>query len=111
MNHVHGCDKNPPNGTSLELPAGGTFTVELAHNQGQTTLSFGGRGATKWPDGKDHPDDWHGPGNPPDCIQDDGAMHTHNESTATGTAWSISYKSDISQVTMEDLAIFSVKYQ
>ncbi|KAI0376862.1 hypothetical protein F5Y04DRAFT_292325 [Hypomontagnella monticulosa] len=107
MQHDRHCDEFPPaDGDSLALPAGGSFTVELAHNRGQTTLSFGGQFTSEWPDGASHPEDWHG--NPPDGCVDDGAMHTHNESTAAGTAFAISYNSDISQVTMENLAVFTV---
>lgn len=112
MQRVSGCLNNPPkNGASVALPAGGQFTVELAHNQAQTSLSFDGKFAGQWPDGQDHPEDWRGPGNPPDCIQDDGAMHTNNQSTAAGTAWAISYESDLSKVTMENLVVFSVLEQ
>ncbi|KAI3149179.1 CAZyme family AA14 [Penicillium roqueforti] len=92
----------------LELPAGGSFTVELAHNRAQTTLSYGGQYASDWPDGKDHPEDWAGPGSPPDCIQDDGAMHTNNQSMAAGTAFAISYQSDLADVTIDNLAVFTV---
>ncbi|KAF7592268.1 hypothetical protein BBP40_000470 [Aspergillus hancockii] len=107
--HDRGCDKFPPaQGDFLELPANGNFTVELAHNRAQTTLSYGGQYASEWPDGKDHPSDWSGPGNPPDCIQDDGAMHTNNQSMAAGTAFAISYESDLAQTTMENLVVFSV---
>lgn len=106
--HDRGCDAAPPvDGDILELPAGGKFTVELAHNRAHTTLSYGGEKATDWPDGKDHPEDWAGPGNPPGCIQDDGAMHTNNETTAAGTAFAISYQSDMADVTMENLAVFT----
>ncbi|OXA54872.1 hypothetical protein Fcan01_11162 [Folsomia candida] len=104
-----GCDRAPPApGVFLELPAGGSFTVELAHNRAQTTLSFNGEFASDWPDGQQHPEHWKGPGNPPDCIQDDGAMHTNNQSMAAGTAFAISYASDISAVTMENLVVFTV---
>ncbi|KAH3296412.1 hypothetical protein KXW74_008633 [Aspergillus fumigatus] len=107
--HDRGCDAAPPaEGDILELPAGGKFTVELAHNRAQTTLSYGGKYASEWPDGKEHPEDWAGPGNPPDCIQDDGALHTNNRSMAAGTAFAISYQSDLSAVTMENLAVFTV---
>ncbi|KAI9045977.1 lignocellulolytic auxiliary activity family 14 protein [Aspergillus affinis] len=107
--HDRGCDKAPPaDGDSLKLPANGNFTVELAHNRGLTTLSFDGQFASDWPDGKDHPEDWSGPGTPSDCIQDDGAMHTNNQTMAGGTAFAISYESDMAQVTMENLAVFSV---
>ncbi|CAI7579791.1 unnamed protein product [Penicillium pancosmium] len=107
--HDRGCDAAPPaDGDILELPAGGKFTVELAHNRAQTTLSYDGKYSSAWPDGKDHPEDWAGPGNPPECIQDDGAMHTNNQSTAAGTAFAISYQSDLSKVTMENLAVFTV---
>lgn len=112
MQAVSGCLNNPPrDGASVALPAGGQFTVELAHNQAQTTLSYDGQYANDWPDGNDHPEDWAGPGSPPDCIQDDGAMHTNNQSMAAGTAWAISYESDLSKVTMENLVVFSVLEQ
>ncbi|OXA41628.1 hypothetical protein Fcan01_23672 [Folsomia candida] len=104
-----GCDRVPPApGVFLELPAGGSFTVELAHNRAQTTLSYDGQFTSQWPDGQEHPEDWKGPGNPPDCIQEDGALHTNNQSMAAGTAFAISYVSDISAVTMENLVVFSV---
>lgn len=104
-----GCDKVPPAaGDFLELPAGGSFTVELAHNRGQTTLSYNGQYTSEWPDGKQHPEDWAGPGSPPDCIQDDGAMHTNNQTMAAGTVFAISYNSDLSAVTMENLVVFTV---
>ncbi|CAI7630450.1 unnamed protein product [Penicillium crustosum] len=107
--HERGCDKAPPmDGDILELPAGGRFTVELAHNRAQTTLSYDGQYASVWPDGKDHPEDWTGPGSPPECIQDDGAMHTNNQSMAAGTAFAISYHSDLAEVTIENLAVFTV---
>jgi hypothetical protein len=107
-----GCDKAPPtDGDFLTLPAGGTVTLEMAHNRGQTTLSFGGQYASDWPDGKTHDENWSGPGDPPDCIQDDGAMHRNNQSMAAGTALAISYQSDITAVTMENLAVFTVLEQ
>jgi hypothetical protein len=110
--HDRGCDKFPPaQGDFLELPANGNFTVELAHNRAQTTLSYDGQYTGEWPDSKDHPTDWKGPGNPPGCIQDDGAMHTNNQSMAAGTAFAISYESDLAQVTMENLVVFSVLEQ
>lgn len=110
--HDRGCDAAPPaEGDILELPAGGNFTVELAHNRAQTTLSYEGKFASAWPDGKDHPEDWSGPGNPPECIQDDGAMHTNNQSTAAGTAFAISYQSELADVTIENLAVFTVLEQ
>jgi hypothetical protein len=112
MQAVSGCLNNPPaENESLALPAGGSFTVELAHNQALTTLSFNGEKVSDWPDGQDHPEDWAGPGSPAGCIQDDGAMHTNNESMATGTAWAISYESEISNVTMDNLVVFSVLEQ
>lgn len=112
MQADRGCNKAPPpNGASVALPAGGQFTVELAHNQAQTTLSFNGQFAGEWPDGQSHPENWSGPGSPPDCIQDDGAMHTQNQTMAAGTAWAISYQSDITKVTMDNLVVFSVLEQ
>jgi hypothetical protein len=53
--HDRGCDLMPPaTGEFLELPAGGSFTVELAHNRAQTTLSYDGQFVSDWPGGKDH---------------------------------------------------------
>ncbi|KAI0155446.1 hypothetical protein GGR52DRAFT_205975 [Hypoxylon sp. FL1284] len=113
MQHDRGCDRFPPDsGDSVALPAGGSFTVELAHNRAQTTLSFNGQFTSEWPDGQQHPEDWHSP-SPDTCLDANpdglgGAMHTHNQSTAAGSAFAISYKSDITQVTMENLAVFTV---
>jgi hypothetical protein len=112
--HERGCDKvPPPAGEFLELPAGGSFTVEHAHNRAFTTLSYDGKFTTQWPDGKDHPEDWNGLAADPGegCIQDDGALHVQNETSATGTAFAISYQSDLSKVTMENLAVFTVLEQ
>jgi hypothetical protein len=111
--HYQGCDAvPPPEGEFLELPAGGSFTVELAHNRGQTSLSFGGEFTSEWPDGQSHPEDWSGdPTDGEGCIQDDGAMHVQNQSMATGTAFAISYQSEIESVTMEDLVVFTVLEQ
>lgn len=113
--HYQGCDSvPPPEGEFLELPAGGSFTVELAHNRAQTTLSYSGQFTSEWPDGQSHPEDWHGnltSAGVEDCIQDDGAMHVQNQTAAAGTAFAISYESDISAVTMDNLAVFSVLEQ
>jgi len=106
-----GCDRVPPApGVFLDLPAGGSFTVELAHNRAQTTLSYNGEFTSAWPDGKQHPEDWNGWTDDPGegCIQDDGAMHTQDQAHAAGTAFAISYNSEISQVSMSDLVVFSV---
>jgi hypothetical protein len=111
--HDRGCDGAPPAaGEFLELPARGSFTAELAHNRAFTTLSYDGQFVTSWPDGKQHPDDWNGwTGEGEGCIQDDGALHVQNETSATGTAFAISYHSDISEVTLENLAVFTVAEQ
>lgn len=107
--HDRGCDKIPPaEGDILELPAGGNVTLELAHNRGQTTLSFNGQFAGEWPDGKPHPEDWSGDGIGENCIQDDGAMHVQNQTMAQGTALAISYNSNIEDVTLENLIVFSI---
>jgi len=107
--HDRGCDRVPPApGNFLDLPAGGSFTVELAHNRAQTTLSYNGQFTSDWPDGNWHPEDWNGGTEGEGCIQDDGAMHTRSQAWAGGTAFAISYNSDISQVTMENLVVFTV---
>ena len=111
--HYQGCDvMPPPEGEFLELTAGGTFTVELAHNRAQTALSYGGQYTSEWPDGQQHPENWGGdPTDGEGCIQDGGAMHVQNQSMATGTAFAISYESSTSAVTMENLAVFTVLEQ
>lgn len=108
--HDRGCDKvPPPEGEFLVLPAGGQVTVEHSHNRAQTTLSYDGQYAGEWPDGQDHPEDWNGNAYPPErCIQEDGAMHVSNQSTAAGTALAISYQSEIQDVTLENLVVFTV---
>ena len=178
--HDRGCDGHPPSpGDILELPAGGTFTVELAHNKLQTTLGRCPSDLTctsSWPDGKEHPEDWSYPDGedfswPPgmgkngesvgfdggehpmgcpgkaggsvtpggtgtgtgmgqrcqgqvtrgmgliseasdesSCLSEclsDFQLHTKNESMAAGTAWAISYHSDILTITMENLIVFT----
>lgn len=112
--HDRGCDAFPPPlGEFLNLPAGGSVTVELAHNRGQTTLSFGGIYTSEWPDGGNHPENWNaideGAVNG-DCLSD-GAMHATSQNTTWGTAFAISYQSELSAVTMENLAVFSVLEQ
>jgi hypothetical protein len=43
FHHDRKCDAFPPvAGDFLELPAGGSVIVELAHNRAQTALSYGG---------------------------------------------------------------------
>ncbi|PSN71810.1 hypothetical protein BS50DRAFT_484432 [Corynespora cassiicola Philippines] len=111
--HHRGCDAAPPSeGEYLELPANGEFTVELAHNRAHTTLSYDGKFVTDWPDGEQHPDDWNGwggEGTDAVCLKD-GALHTWNESSAAGTAFAISYQSELKDVTMENLVVFTTKY-
>jgi hypothetical protein len=187
--HDRGCDKlAPPPGEFLMLPAGGTFTVELAHNKLQTSLGKcppGLKCMSSWPDGREHPEDWSYPdgehfewpvgmgrhgesvgldgkehrmgrngmggmgmgngmgmgmgsghrvrkriengnglglglglgtsgfaGRPGtfDCLSDF-QLHTRNESMAAGTAWAISYQSDLSAVTMDNLVVFTTLAQ
>ncbi|KAF8191670.1 hypothetical protein K438DRAFT_900332 [Mycena galopus ATCC 62051] len=95
----------PDDGVFLELPAGETFTVEIASDRGETTLSFDGQYTSDWPDGQNYPSDY----NVPTCITSPN-MHTQNQSQAAGTAFAISYNSDITQVTPENLVVFTVRY-
>ncbi|RFU34718.1 hypothetical protein B7463_g1665, partial [Scytalidium lignicola] len=108
--HDRGCDlAPPPEGEFLELPAGGQVQVEMSHNRGQTTLSSSGANAGEWPDGKPHPENWNGNNVPGEgCIQDDGGMHTSNQSTVAGSALAISYQSNLEDVTLDNLVVFTV---
>ena len=111
--HDRSCDAfPPPAGEFLELPANGSFTVELAHNRAFTSLSYEGRMVSDWPDGGEHPGDWNGwTGEGEGCIEEDGALHVQNETSATGTAFAIAYQSDLGKISMEDLTVFSVAEQ
>ncbi|KNZ77897.1 hypothetical protein J132_03173 [Termitomyces sp. J132] len=92
FHHVDGCDQfPPPEGQFLELPAGKEFTVEIASNRATTTLSYDGQYISDWVDGQPHTD-------------------AFNETMAAGTAFAISYQSDLSKVTPENLVVFSVRY-
>lgn len=106
FHHINKCDEFPPApGDFLDLPAGGQFQVEIASNRAKTSLSYGGRDLSDWPDGGHYPDTY----NVPSCITSPN-FHTQNESMAAGTAFAISYQSDIKQVTPENLIVFSVRY-
>ena len=119
MQADRGCNKIPPKGDVLSLPAGGSITVELASNQAYTSLSYGGSFVSDWPDGANHPEDWHGPplGNGQyDCLVNnpDGfgaGMHCTEYNTTSATGFAISYQSDIEKVTMENLAVFTTLKQ
>ncbi|KDQ25667.1 hypothetical protein PLEOSDRAFT_1045409 [Pleurotus ostreatus PC15] len=110
FHHVNNCDQFPPApGDFLELPAGGTFTVEHAVNQAYTSLSFGGRNTGDWVNGEAVPnlgDSNRAADGEMPCI----GNPNRNESMAAGTAFAISYESDITRVTPENLVIFTVAY-
>ena len=116
MEADRGCDVvPPPEGEFLELPAGGSFMTELANNRAFTTLSHNGDLVSKWGDGQDRAEPWVAPG-PDKCLGDNpdglgGELHASSIETTGGTAWAISYQSDISKVTMENLVVFSVRSQ
>ncbi|KAG6818885.1 hypothetical protein H0H93_000622 [Arthromyces matolae] len=95
----------PPDGEFLEIPAGQSFTVEISANRATTTLSYNGIYASDWVDGEAHTDAFRGSTT---CITDPN-IHTQNETMAAGTAFAIAY-SDMSQVTEDNLAVFSVRY-
>lgn len=102
MHHNEKCDEFPPApGDFIELPAGGSCTVEIAGNRGQTSLSYGGKYIAN-----DLADDY---SESPNCITSPN-YHTQNKTTAAGTVFAISYQSDIKQVTAENLVVFTVKY-
>ncbi|KAG9316970.1 hypothetical protein JVU11DRAFT_1150 [Chiua virens] len=115
MHHINGCDEvPPPDGVFLELPAGGSFTVEHAENQAFTSLTPYAK-LTDWGDGKEHPRGYSIDNVGSDTVSDSGCLsspnlHAQNESMAQGTAFAISYESDIKKVTLENLVVFTVKY-
>ncbi|KAJ4475502.1 hypothetical protein J3R30DRAFT_3772371 [Lentinula aciculospora] len=102
----NGCNNQPPaDGDFMTLPAGESITLELAANQGVTSLSFNGQYATDWVDGNNYPDNY----DVPTCITTPN-LHTQNQSMAAGTALAIAYTSDVSSLKPEDLVVFSVAY-
>lgn len=112
--HERGCDSAPPpDGEYLELPAGGNFTAELAGNLAFTTMrkspppSLG-----RFGDGRNHSIPWDvargAPRSVNGCIATPN-LHTQRESGAYGSAFAISYNSNISDVTMDNLVVFSVR--
>jgi hypothetical protein len=107
FHHVNGCDNFPPkDGDFLELPAGKDFTVEISANRATTSLAYNGKYTSDWVDGESHPDNF---AKSTGCITQPN-IHTTNESMAAGTAFAISYQSDISKVTEENLVVFTVRY-
>ncbi|KAL1745010.1 hypothetical protein HDZ31DRAFT_37401 [Schizophyllum fasciatum] len=107
FHHVNNCDQFPPaDGDFLDLPANGHFTIEHATDRAFTSLSYNGSMAGVYIDGKDHLDGFDGAG---ECITDPN-IHAQNESMAAGTAFAISYQSDLAKVTPDNLVVFSVLY-
>ncbi|KAF4996308.1 hypothetical protein FGRMN_4559 [Fusarium graminum] len=114
MQADRGCDVIPsPKDEFLELPAGKSFMAELANNRAFTTLSYDGDLTRDWQDGKNRSMPWRGPDG--GCLMDGGdgsggELHTKNIESTGGTAWAISYESDISKVTMDNLVVFYIRY-
>ncbi|KAH6917100.1 hypothetical protein BKA70DRAFT_322486 [Coprinopsis sp. MPI-PUGE-AT-0042] len=112
MHHVNRCDEFPPApGDFLEIPAGGSFVVELALNRAFTTLSYNGQHVNRYGDGEPHP----GLGVTNDGKSSDGCItnpniHTKNEEGAAGTVFAISYNSNIKDVKPENLVVFTALY-
>ncbi|KAF7300191.1 Succinyl-CoA ligase subunit alpha [Mycena kentingensis (nom. inval.)] len=106
FHHFNGCDQFPPDeGDFLELPANGEFTVEIAVNRAFTSLSYGGVRMAEFGDGQNHEEGLGGV----DCIGGF-QIHTQNETMAAGTAFAISYESDLAAVTPENLVVFTTRY-
>ncbi|KAJ2924699.1 hypothetical protein H1R20_g12389, partial [Candolleomyces eurysporus] len=107
FHHVNRCDEFPPApGKFIDLPAGGSFKIEIASNRAKTELSYNGRDSSQWPDGETYPEDYNVPG----CIISPN-LHTQNHDRAAGTAFAIAYVSDIKQVTPQNLVVFSVRHK
>ncbi|KAJ3889687.1 hypothetical protein GG344DRAFT_66902 [Lentinula edodes] len=57
MHASNGCDKRPPNsGDFMTLPAGSSVVLELASNQAFSSLSYGGKLTSDWPNGHNYSD-------------------------------------------------------
>ncbi|KAJ4471106.1 hypothetical protein C8J55DRAFT_491609 [Lentinula edodes] len=120
MHASNGCNKRPPNsGDFMTLPAGSSVVLELASNQAFSSLSYGGKLTSDWPNGHSYSDS---------LTYGNYSVHTQNKSMAAGTALAISYQvtfvlrslepdidyfhlqSDINKVTPENLVVISVAY-
>ncbi|KAK0210072.1 hypothetical protein DFS33DRAFT_1401973 [Desarmillaria ectypa] len=100
-----GCLSQPPaDNTFLELPAGGSFSLEIAANRAFTSYSYDGAKVSDWADGQAH-EELNGAHN--ECVSSPN-LHAQNESMAAGTAFAISYTSDISAVNQDNLVVFTV---
>ncbi|KDQ07356.1 hypothetical protein BOTBODRAFT_180784 [Botryobasidium botryosum FD-172 SS1] len=106
FHHYDKCDQFPPAaGDFLDLPAGGSFTVEMANNRAFTTLSYDGKQTSDWTNGQSYSS----LGDGKNCITEPN-LHAKSQADAAGTAFAISYQSDLSKVTPENLVVFSVRY-
>ena len=103
--HHSGCDQAPPPaGDYLELPAGKSFTVEIATNRAFTTFGsdknfngyYGGQQDIQR--------------NAAGCVTSPN-LHTPNQTLAPGTVFAISYQNSIDRVTPENLVVFTVRYK
>jgi hypothetical protein len=104
MHHIDNCDNYPPpEGEFLDLPAGGSFTVDMGSNRAKTRMAYNGQYTSDWPDGGHYPENYH----ESNCIISPN-LHTENQSMAAGTAFAISYQSDIKAVTQDNLVVFTV---
>ncbi|KAF9032945.1 hypothetical protein BJ165DRAFT_1357464 [Panaeolus papilionaceus] len=99
-------DYPPADGDYIDLPAGGTFSVEIGSNRAKTSLSYGGRDMSDWPDGQTYPEDY--VSRDENCIIHPN-LHTQDRQRAAGTVFAISYESDIRKVTPENLVVFTVR--
>jgi len=106
FHHVNRCDEYPPApGDFLDLPAGGSFKIDIGSNRAKTTMSYNGRDTSAWPDGSNYDDNR----NEPNCIIHPN-LHTQNRTMAAGTVFAISYTSDLKAVTPENLVVFTVRH-
>jgi len=112
----HGECRNfpPPASEYLEIPAGGSFTVEIAENRAFTTMSYDRKYLSEWGDGENHPDDYSilnlGPNahaSTQDCIESPN-IHAKSQRDAAGTVFAIAYESDLAKLTIADLVVFTV---
>lgn len=114
MQHERGCDSAPPpEGEFLELPAGSNFTVELSGNIAFSSMRKSPPGVqARFGDGANHTVPYDvsrgAPRSVNGCIASPN-LHAQRESAAYGSAFAISYNSNLSDVTMGNLVVFTVR--
>uniref|UniRef100_D8PUM5 Uncharacterized protein n=1 Tax=Schizophyllum commune (strain H4-8 / FGSC 9210) TaxID=578458 RepID=D8PUM5_SCHCM len=105
LNNNRNCKNDPPpDGEFMEVPANGVMKVQFASARAHTNYGWDGKFYTGFVDGLTGYDVNM---NEPNCVTSPN-IHAQNASMVAGSAFAIAYKSDINDVGLEDMVVFSV---